>query len=266
MHNHKTRAWFDDAALDHIAHRYGNFEVEPLSYATVRDYCDSFDHLRPLATANQDLKDPQRPWMLKTIISQVPRGGQVLEIGAGEPFVADILDRLGYRVTIVDPYDGSGNGPQEYEAFRSQCPDIRFVLDQFNGNTRGLTAGFFDCIYSISVLEHVSDDGLAGVFTGLTHFLKKDGVTVHAIDHVHRGAGAEFHLRKLRRMVAGFGLAPESLDSMLEAMTLDTETYYLSAEAHNRWRGSVPYDQFPMRVCISIQTCTPAHALRQVPS
>ena len=30
-------------------------------------------------------------------------------------------------------------------------------------------------------------------------------------------------------------------------MELDSETYLVSAEAHNQWRGSVPYDSYPMR-------------------
>jgi len=30
----------------------------------------------------------QRPWVLKAILGRVPRGGRVLEIGAGEPLVA----------------------------------------------------------------------------------------------------------------------------------------------------------------------------------
>ena len=45
-------------------------------------------------------------------------------------------------------------------------------------------------------------------------------------------------------------------------MDADTETLYLSAEAHNRWRGNVPYDRFPMRVCVSIQTVADAVAIR----
>src|SRR5713226_6030454 len=155
MHTPKTKPWFDDAALDAIARRYASFPVRPLSYATVRDYCDSFDHLRPLATANLDLKDSQRPWILKAVLSRVPRGGRLLEIGAGEPIVADILERLGYELTIVDPYDGSGNGPQEYAAFRKQCPAIEFVREQFTEQMGGFTDHSFDCIYSISVLEHI---------------------------------------------------------------------------------------------------------------
>ena len=39
------------------------------------------------------------------------------------------------------------------------------------------------------------------------------------------------------------------------------DTYYLSAESHNRWRNGVPYDEFPMRVCVSIQSCSAARSI-----
>src|ERR1700687_406738 len=87
----KTEKWFSDERLSRVPSRYRSFAVTPLSYGTVRDYCDSFDNMNELAVANGDLKDCQRPWTLKAILSQVRRGGRVLEIGAGEPFVGDIL-------------------------------------------------------------------------------------------------------------------------------------------------------------------------------
>ena len=100
----------------------------------MRDFCDSFDHLHPIATANGDLKDNQRPWALKAILSVIPPGSRVLEIGAGEPFIADILDRLGYEVWIVDPYDGTGNGPREYERFRRECQEFVSSAATFPNN------------------------------------------------------------------------------------------------------------------------------------
>jgi hypothetical protein len=51
------------------------------------------------------------------------------------------------------------------------------------------------------------------------------------------------------------------LDQVLRTMSDDVDTYYLSAESHNRWRAGVPYDEFPMRVCVSIQLCTPASGI-----
>ena len=257
----KTETWFDEFALGEIFNRYAEkFWLDPLSYATAEDFCDSFDHLRPLATANGDLKDVQRPWMLKAILGAVPRGGRLLEIGAGEPWVADLLSRLGYDVWIVDPYDGSGNGPSDYELFSEQCPDIRFIRDNFSDRLPEPSALSLDCVYSISVLEHVPPAGLRAIAAGIRKFLKPDGVNLHAVDHVHRGNGAAEHLSNLRLMVELFGLSAEELARQLRKADLDTETYFLSAESHNRWRGSVPYKNFPMRVCISVQMLGQASA------
>ena len=244
--------------LKNVARMYSCFPLKSLSYGTVRDYCDSFDNLPALATANGDLKDCQRPWLLKAILSKVPAKGRLLEIGAGEPIVADLLQQLGHEVWIVDPYDGSGNGPTQYEQYRARYPDLKFVRAVFGDGLKELKDNSFDCIFSISVLEHVPCPALRSVFRGLRRYLNSDGSSIHAIDHVHRGNGAADHLANLRYMMDGFGFQQAELDHLLAAMSDDTETYYLSAESHNRWRAGVPYDQFPMRVCVSIQVVVEA--------
>ncbi|MBN2405755.1 MAG: class I SAM-dependent methyltransferase [Coriobacteriia bacterium] len=252
----------DDAALEAAAERYRTYRVEPLGYGTVRDFCDSFDHLRWLATANGDLKDLQRPWMLKAILSRVgTRGGRLLEIGAGEPLVADLLQRLGHDVLIIDPYDGSGNGPRDYSRFRRGYRNLNFIRAQFSDSLQGLAPASFDCIYSISVLEHIPPEGLVGVMAGMQRFLKPEGISLHAVDHVHRGRGAAEHLSTLRVMTSSLGFRREDLDHALTAMSGDVDTYYLSAESHNRWRGGRAYDEFPMRVCVSIQFCSVASSI-----
>ena len=256
-----TSGWLDDAALAAIADRYAAYVTAPLGYATVRDFVDSFDHLQPLATAQGDLKDVQRPWTLKTILGGVPRGGRVLEIGAGQPYVADLLARLGYEAWVVDPYDGSGNGPVEYEQFRAACPNVHFVRDTFRDELDDVPTASFDCIYSISVLEHVPRPDFDRIIDGMKRCLRPSGVSVHAVDHVHRGRGDAEHFENLTYMLDRFGFPREELGRLARTWSDDTETYYLSAESHNRWRGGVPYEEFPMRVCVSIQAVTPATAL-----
>jgi len=78
---------------------------------------------------------------------------------------------------------------------------------------------------------------------------------------VLRGRGAAEHLANLRLMMAGLGHSEEELDRTLAAMSADIDTYYLSAESHNRWRGAAPYDELPMRVCVSIQVCSAAPSI-----
>ncbi|MGE0312634.1 MAG: class I SAM-dependent methyltransferase [Lautropia sp.] len=257
-----TSTWIDDKALEALAARYRGWPLTDISYATVRDFVDSYEAIAPLTTAQGDLKDVQRPWTLKAVIGNTPPGGKVLEIGGGQPYVADLLARLGYEVWLVDPYDGSGNGPVEFETYRKASPKVRFVRALFDDKLDALQPGSLDCIYSISVLEHVPDDGLRGVFAGQRRFLKPGGVAIHAVDHVHKGNGADSHLAKLRFMVEGFGLSTAKLDDVLSAMDHDIETYYLSAESHNRWRGNMRYEDFPMRVCPSIQLFADARTLR----
>ena len=252
----KTAMFFSDDRLKRLAEQYRNYPIQPLNYATVQDFCDSYDHMRPFAELNGDLKDVQRPWTLKSLLSFLPECSRVLEIGAGEPWVGDFLARLGHEVWVCDPYDGTGNGTVDLERYRRECPKINFVQAFFNDKVLDLPQHFFDAIFSISVLEHVPIDELFGLFAGIRKHLKPSGYSVHSVDHVHKGNGAAEHLLGLRHINALSGNTEAELDVTLSALTDDIETYYLSAESHNRWRGGVPYERFPMRVCVSVHFCS----------
>ena len=242
-----------ETALDEVRERYAGCAAPRLGYGTVRDYVDSAERLPSLATASRDLKDLQRPWAVKAILGSVPRGSRLLEIGAGEPVVAELLARLGYDVTVVDPYDGRDRGPADVDAIRAAAPHVRVIRGLF---PRDLPDGRrFDCVYSISVLEHLPAETLDRLGADIKR-LGHDGVrTIHAIDHVLRGPGDAEHLARLRRVAASFGIAQHELDELLATLADDPETYFLSAESHNRWRAGARYDDFPMRRCVSIQLC-----------
>ena len=155
----QTEELVPDERLWELKRLYGEFEVPPISYGTVRDFADSLDNLGGLARANSDMKDLQRCWAVKAVLGNVQPGGRLVEIGAGEPLAADTLARLGYEVTVIDPYDGSGHGPRQFEEFRASYPRLDFVRDRFPPE-RGLPAPL-DGVYSISVLEHIPTDSVA---------------------------------------------------------------------------------------------------------
>ncbi len=248
----------DAAALETAASRYaGAFPVPSLSYGTVRDYCDSYDHLRGVATEARDLKDCQRSWMFKAILGNVPFGGKLLEIGAGEPIVAELLSSAGYDVTVVDPYEGQGNGPTEYQYFLQQYPEVHICRRLF-AEDMDFEPGTFDGIYSISVLEHIPMRELGGVCKGIHRLLKPGGVAIHAVDHILRGAEAAWHKTRLAHFLSLCGFSREEFDALEERLKNDLDTYYLSAESHNAWRGALSYDEFPMRAVVSLQVCTRA--------
>ena len=216
--------------------------------------CEFAESMPTLMTA-RDLKDVQRPWALNAILAAVPRGSRLLEIGAGEPLVADLLTQRGYDVTVVDPYDGRGGGPTELRALRAAFPNVRIVQGLFPDDVA--PGDRFDCVYSISVLEHLPPDAVDSACAGMLRFTRAGGCTIHAIDHVVLGRGAEHHREQLGRITGALGVAEDELEQLLGRLVDDPDAYFLSAESHNRWRGRVPYDEFPMRRCVSIQLCLP---------
>jgi hypothetical protein len=252
-------AWtIADGSLWPIAERYaGSFPLPEVSYGTVRDFADSADHMTGLAGASFDMKDLQRCWMVKAILGNVERGSRILEIGAGEPLVAGMLSRLGYEVTVVDDYQGGGNGPREFKRFQTAYPDVRFIRELFPPSEP--LGDDFAAVFSISVLEHVPMEQVGPVVeAGHALVGKEGGCSIHAVDHVLAGWGAGEHREKLDRIVAALGLPQSDLAEKIEQMDGDPETYFVSAEAHNRWRGDLPYDRYTMRRIGSVNLFKPA--------
>lgn len=258
--------FLDESSQQLLIDRYAKPSTsEMMGYATVKDFCDSADYLSQMCKFDGDLKNVQRPWIIKTIMSQVPLGGKLLEIGGGIPSVAGFLTELGYEVTIVDPYQGDGNGPMEYEKYLQQYPHVNIIKAFFEPNLQGVNPASFDCIFSVSVLEHIFEEALENVFRGISKFLRPRGKSIHCVDHVLQGAGAQehdenlkvilFHQLKLQELTYGISDFERDYYKMMNRLNDDLETYYLSAEGHNMWRGDVPYDVFPFRKVVSIETC-----------
>jgi SAM-dependent methyltransferase len=238
-----------DRASEILA-RYRDRKVPNLSYATVEDYCDSVDHLPEITGLRGDLKDVQRPWTAKTLISLLPpKGSTLLEFGAGRPDVAALLASCGYKVITFDPYEGGGRGPTDYEEYRREFPQVDIRQGLFDDSTE--FKGKADAIYSISTLEHIPDP--SAVFRGIRKFLKPGGISLHCVDIVVKGAAEEFH-RDVAGRVLEFHGAPQSWDAFVSQAQYDVDTYFLGPSGHQMWRGAVPYREFPFRRVISLQT------------
>jgi methyltransferase family protein len=254
--------------------QYQQRPVPELSYATVRDFCDSADHLAEVMLFNGDMKDVQRTWAIKTILGRVPIGGKLLEIGAGEPIVANALQTLGYDVTIIDPYDGTGNGPRAYEQFVLSYPRIKILRAYFEKDIPLLLGQAYDCIYSVSVLEHIPRERLADLFAAISAHLRSGGCSMHCIDEIMAGPKADGQHTGLREILLWQTRlripdaseqdlrerTSQLMDEYFKTMAADVETYYLSALGHNVWRGSRQYDEFPFRRVVSVQSAVCSRA------
>ena len=234
--------------------KYLKYKTDQLSYATVCDFNDSVQNFSSICGLNGDLKNVQRPWVIKAILANVPLGGKLLEIGGGEPLAAKILTKLGYDVTIVDPYDGTGNGPTEYEYYKTKYKNIKIIREYFKHDIEHLKNQKFDCIYSISVFEHVPYNDIKSLFDTCRNYIFDGGHSIHAIDHVFMGNGQQAHKDKLHLMLQQLNLGSQ-LDVLFDIIRNDVDAYFLSAEGHLFWKGQIPYHEFPFRRVVSIHVC-----------
>jgi len=229
------------------------------SYATVRDYCESRDELPQITAIDGDLKNVQRPWAVKAILANLPPPARLLEIGGGEPIASGFLSELGYEVTLVDPYDGFGNGPTDYQHYVEQFPHVKIVREYFRPGLPGLSPQSFDAIFSISVLEHIPPDSLPACFEAIAEFLSPAGISIHCFDFILQGHGDAHDLVNAQRILAEQKRvtgAPDDLpfDELLQRLRADVETFFLSPQGHHHWRGGQAYPAFPFRKVVSLQT------------
>lgn len=237
----------------------GVTDTQHTSYATVRDYCESLDHLPQITGIDGDLKNAQRPWAVKAVLNQVPPPGRVLEFGGGEPIVSGLLAELGYDVTLVDPYDGFGKGPTDYELFHEQFPHVKIVREYFRPGLPQIAPRSLDVILSVSVLEHLEREPLTACFDAIKEFLKPGGASIHCFDFILEGPGDAHDFAQAQNILAEQSRISgepeqEPFAQLVERMRADLETFFLSPQGHHQWRGGRPYAEFPFRKVVSLQT------------
>jgi hypothetical protein len=131
---------------------------------------------------------------------------------------------------------------------------VDFIRERFPPD-RGLPDRIA-AVYSVSVLEHIPTEAIGGVIEAAMAALTPGGCSIHAIDHVLSGWGADAHLERLEEIVRRSGLPPDRLGQVIRNLETDPEAYFVSAEAHERWRGALPYEDYPMRRIASIGVLT----------
>jgi hypothetical protein len=254
--------FLNSASAESIIERFAKRDCsEGLSYASVRDYCESADVLPWITGHDGDLKNVQRPWAVKAVLGCIPPPARVLEIGGGQPVVSGFLSELGYDATLVDPYDGFGNGPTDFQRFVELFPHVQIVRNYFGADMADFDPDNFDVILSVSVLEHIPHAPLASCFSGIAKYLRPGGHSVHCFDFVVQGPGMEHALENARyileqqqRLDDGAVDPTVTIRETISRFTDDLETFYLSPQGHHNWRGGLPYEQFPFRKVVSLQT------------
>jgi hypothetical protein len=223
----------------------GREQQAGLTYATVADYAESVDAMPHLMAASAPPLGPQRGWAIKTLVATVPEGGAILELAGSSPLAAGVLARLGYEVTVLDPFDGTASEPHTLTAVTRNYSALEFIRDHLPP-TAPLPRQYA-ATYSIGLLDRLEPARAVAVMEAALTALEPGGISLHSFAHVMAGWGADESSARVASLLDAAGMDPAQATTSLQPMADDPETYLVSAEAHDSWRGSIPYESYPMR-------------------
>lgn len=194
--------------------RKHGYEVVEISLADTRRLLGYKRLAKPDIHLN--LKGFDCAWIINAIPAQA--GLRVLDVGAGYSWLPSYLAKeKGCEVWAVDDFGYSEADPfwtrsmDPAEHIRAH-PEIKYVLGRLGtGPAPDLPAGYFDCIYSASALEHVPPGHFSRVWADMDSLLRPGGTMLHALDIAFPTSRGLPHVV----MAAGFDLVHPILPSSL---------------------------------------------------
>jgi len=107
------------------------------------------------------------------------KNAKIGEIGGGISRILANLDESN-ELFNIDKFEGAGNGPIEPIGIENVKLLPWYVGSESKEN---ITDEFFDVMFSVSVIEHITDENLNEFFQEAHRMLKKGGLSIHMIDH-----------------------------------------------------------------------------------
>jgi hypothetical protein len=156
-------------------------------------------HIEGTYGAAFGIKGFDYPWLISSY--DWKSGIKVLDVGpAYSPMPLHLQKEFGCEVwaaddfgmTVDDEFWKRGASPQKYIA---ENPEIKYVLERLGNPAKSsLPSGYFDVVYSLSVLEHVPTSIMPLIWRHMDALLKPGGEMMHAVDLLFPSNGG---LRKL---------------------------------------------------------------------
>jgi len=226
------------------------FHLTTLGYPKVSEHTEYLTLYPDLM--GQSLKEMQRAWVCDFLCKNLPAKSKVLDLGGSACELADALSKSpkAFDVTVIDPYDGSGNGPSTPEPFKRKYPHINIVRGFLNEETN---LSGYAAVISSSVIEHIPVTEHRSTVAGIKKVLAPHGYSVHAIDFTVRGVDGflEQTADGISNFASEHGVSI-NIAEIRQQLLNDVDTYYLSPAMYQQWRGKRTFKQYPWRQVSSI--------------
>jgi SAM-dependent methyltransferase len=171
----------------------------------------------------------------------VPPGSRILEIGGGDSRVLRHFSNE-YECWNSDRCAGLGNGPVAFSS-----PHYRIVYDYVGSFNPELPDHYFDFVFSISALEHTSEDETtrANILKDIHRVLKPGCPSFHCLDAIWRPAGWSWVNGLIPHLYNNAPLQTRSISP--DEVMADPDAYVMSRAAYEaNWQPLTkdPYEKF----------------------
>jgi len=177
------------------------------------------------------------------IVDNLPPGSKLLEVGGGNSRVIQALKQQ-YEIWNVDKFEGVGNGPQQiYDQLGYHL--VSAYMGEFSPE---LPDDYFDCVFSLSTLEHVypeNDETFKNVCDDINRVLKLGGLSLHLFDVVIEKEGVQTNVWTNQLLLYIFTHI-ETVNPMIpfSEMQKDGDLYVMSEEAYNAMWEPVTHQSY----------------------
>jgi Methyltransferase domain. len=173
------------------------YQINELSFADLdrlyRYHCDG------VYEVDLGIKGFDYPWLLTS--HDWKEGDKVLDVGPAYSLLPGYIQKKfgcemwaadDFGSTVGDEFWKRRSSPQEHI---EKYPEVKYVLERIGDPAKSsLPAGYFNVVYSLSVLEHVPPQVMPAVWRHMDSLLKPGGEMFHAVDLLFPSNGG---LRKL---------------------------------------------------------------------
>ncbi|MGI0501039.1 class I SAM-dependent methyltransferase [Limnospira platensis] len=183
---------------------------------------------------NSNLKLLQDLCMCDFIKQHIPPGAKVLEIGGAYSRILSFFKNKieGWN---LDKFEGIGNGPKEVVSTK----DYKVIPAYIGSFDQRLPDGYFDLVFSISVLEHINEDDrlLKNIVDDIDRLLKPGGYSVHCIDcrfPTNKPANLD-NRRMAKYIIQEYGFDPQYVIDNHQ----NQDVFHMSGKAYDKfWKKS----------------------------